>query len=232
MMKTLLVTVAILIAVALFLVVAIMVRRKSSSTNDKGGGKDEFLKKMLKDYGNILLVIAAGLIFYLGIYSETPWKSPSFAEFVNRCRGNWFWVLIFFGILFVLIARSKLAEKTRSMLYWILTATFFFLFIVAPFWLHVTKPDDSPSKANQSDQLSRSTMPKDGKSEIISVPVGKRAKVYGDRFQIHFVYKDPPECVRESGSSGPLCPDSPETKMYFTNTADRENTVLYDFHPL
>jgi len=241
MKEDLLIIVAILFAIVLLLAVAIVIREKLSSTNDEGGWKFESLKTVLKDYGTILLVIAGIAVFYFGVYSETSWESPSFPGFVNRCREHWFWVLVFAGILFALIVRSGLAEKTRAALYWVIAATLLFLFIVAPFWLWATEPSKPTPQLNTRTEVPLASRPVSewnkiileprGKSRDIYIPVGKRIIKHGFKFKVHVRYYERPECSQVFGLEKD-CPDGPITSICFENLADEENTISYAFVPM
>jgi energy-coupling factor transporter transmembrane protein EcfT len=214
-------------------------KEKTTTPKDVNGKKkdwDWFENKLGSNVLTVLLIIAGIVVFYFGVYSPS-WKNPSLAEVVNQSRNNWFWVLLFAGILAILIAR--IAGGATKTLQRFLVGALLFLFIILPVWFWMVGTGTSNAmRSSPRSEIPLANTPVStwtkivlqpcGMSERLSVPIGMSMKVIGSRANLHTVYSDGHECVipLESDKSNP---DGPIAGVYITNEAKEINIVSYAF---
>lgn len=217
-------------------------KEKTTTPKDVNGKKkdwDWFENKLGSNVLTVLLVIAGIVVFYFGVYSPS-WKNPSLAEVVNQSRNNWFWVLLFAGILAILIARIAGGGATKT-LQWCLAGTLLFLFIVLPVWfwivgtgtpnvLRSSSRSEVPLASAPVSEWPQLVMPA-GMGEMSErvqytpAMAGKHIVMKGNNFRLHTVYQDGKECA-----FGERCDtNKPQAGAYVMNEAKERNVVSYAF---
>jgi hypothetical protein len=233
-MKEFLIVLIVGLVVLVAIAIAVTVIKKVPRLKEKSGDRNEMwgtIKETVKGSGTVLLIIAGGIVCWIGIYNPSL-GNPSLVDVANQSRSQWFWVLVFAGILAILIARIGKAQKT---LYWILVVVLcIVLFVPMPLlrWTtgtetlrvaqHGSQAVEIPLASAPQAKWPKITIPAGGKTELIPIPPNMHSVVYGGK--AHYVYTDGRDCA--SGSS---CPDGSLAGMYIANEGKEKIIVSYAF---
>ena len=212
----------------------------ATTPKDAGGKKKdwEWLEdKVGSDILTVLFVIAAIVVSWLGIYSDSPWKNPTLANTGSWSQNHWLWILILAGIIAILIVRI-FSGKTATTLQAVLWVAVFMLLICFPTWNGIVGTSNTPQASSRSEiplasapvsTWTKVVLPLGGK-ENIPVPSGMRAMVSGSKLRVHTVYADGNECVRASEGAGSdtVCPGQ-GIGVYVSNAANETNIISFAY---
>ncbi|MFA6018579.1 MAG: hypothetical protein WC776_05400 [Patescibacteria group bacterium] len=201
----------------------------SQATSKKTGILGRLEDKFGPKIWTILLALVAAVICYFGIYSPS-WENPTLAEFVNRCRDNWLWVLIFSGILYFLIKR--IAGESAKTLHGVLLMALIAIFFALPVWFWLVSPSGSGGTKSTIPlvrelpvaERPKLVLPPKGKSKRIPVPQGMHVVMSGEDFRFHCVYQDGHEESFGAGESA--CSDGNMPFVYATNNREKEQNIV------
>jgi len=204
-----------------------------ASTNGNGKRFGWLRKKPGSGFWTFLLIVAAIVVFYCGIYSPS-WETPSFGSIGNLALRHWFWILILAAILAILIARVGGGMKKTLNGFLVVVLIAIFVIIPAGVWImtpraptsHVQVPLASEPFANWKKFL----IPAGGRQEIPISQGTRRAMINGSRITIVSRYADGTECARDSEGPESIsvlgsCPDG-MVGSHVINKANETNVVL------
>lgn len=219
------------IAVGIALVIVALVRSNTAPSNDE---KDEKKEKGFEYLGskliwNSLLVVLALLVLYFGILTP-KWETPRPADVGMWSSSHWFWLLVLWGIVAALIWLNACGTTAKT-LQWVTAGVVAAMLVVFPLWGLATGPS-APTRATmesaqQPPQKRMLSMPANGDSARINVPVGYGTAFTGHGFVILCVYGDGTE--DEGIPDAHPCKSGPLSYAFVRDISGQPNSVMYEF---